>query len=135
MYRLRVDIKSYIVALLQVALLTMAEVAYARTLDDEMKGLVVGAWISISLLSIMAGALRTVQNLNKEQGVEKESHEIWKPLLSNSFVGFICGWFIYLSMAKTLPVEGVVAQVALAGYAPSWVIEKLFANFKKGVEK
>lgn len=44
----------------------MTEVAYARALDNEMKGLVVGAWISISLLSIMAGALRTVQNLNKE---------------------------------------------------------------------
>ena len=135
MYRLKVDIKSYIVALLQVALLTMAEVAYAKTLDDEMKGLVVGAWISISLLSIMAGALRTVQSLNKEQDVEKENHEIWKPLLSNSFVGFICGWFVYLGMAKTLPVEGVVTQVALAGYAPSWVIEKLFIIFKKGEEK
>ena len=135
MYRLKVDIKSYIVALLQVALLTMADVAHARALDNELKGLVVGAWISISLLSIMAGALRTVQNLNKEQDVEKESQEIWKQLLSNSFVGFICGWFVYLGMAKTLPVEGVVTQVALAGYAPSWVIEKLFTIFKKGEEK
>ena len=134
MPRLKIKVNTYLVFLFTLMLLTIQEVAYSRELDNEIKGLVVGAWASITLLQMQAGVLRQVQILNDENQEQLDTKSVWKGIFKNSFIGLVCGWFTYLGLANGLPVSGVVLSTFIAGYAPTLIIEKFIEFWKRGKE-
>ena len=115
--------------MLAVMLACVPEIAYARQLDDELSRMVLGAVFSVSVLSIMAGTLRTVQRLNDAS--RDMTDPWWQEALKNALVGLASGWIAYLAFGYSLPTPAVVLTIAGAGYAPALLLEKLQEFWKK----
>ena len=124
-----IDTRTYCLLLIAVMLACVPEIAYARQLDDELGRMVLGAVFSVSVLSIMAGTLRTVQRLNDAS--RDMTDPWWQEALKNALVGLASGWIAYLAFGYSLPTPAVVLTIAGAGYAPALLLEKLQEFWRK----
>lgn len=119
------NLRTYFVFLIATMLYAMGDVAHAQSLDSELKTLVFGAFVSITILSVAAGTVRTVQRLNDPANAY--TGPWWKEAVTNAVVSFCFGWTMYLGFATEMPAPDVVLLVAAAGYAPAWAIDKIKA--------
>ena len=124
-----IDLRTYTVTLLAVMLLSVPEVAGARNLDAEIGAMALGGIVSVSVISLMSGLLRTVQRINNPRA--EQVRPWWAEATLNAAGGFLAGWLAYLSVAHTLPAPAAVLTVAASAYTPVLLIDK-FNEFMRG---
>ena len=108
-----IDTRTYCLLLIAVMLACIPEIAQARNLDQELSRMVLGAVFSVSVLSIMAGTLRTVQRLNDAS--RDMTGPWWHEALKNALVGLVSGWIAYLAFGYSLPTPAAVLTIAASG--------------------
>lgn len=126
-----INLRTYVVLLLTAMLLAIPEIAHSRDLDAELGRMALGGVVSVSVISIMSGLLRTIQRLNDPAA--EQLRPWWAEAVLNAAGGFLAGWLSYLTLANTLPAPAAVLTVAASAYMPVLLIEKFneFMRSKK----
>ena len=126
-----INLRTYIVLLLAAMLLAIPEIAHSRDLDAELGRMALGGIVSVSVISLMSGLLRTIQRINDPAA--EQLRPWWVEAALNALGGFLAGWLSYLTLANTLPAPAVVMAVAASAYMPVLLVEKFneFMRSKK----
>ena len=126
-----INLHTYIVLLLAAMLLAIPEIAHSRDLDAELGRMALGGIVSVSVISLMSGLLRTIQRINDPAA--EQLRPWWVEAALNALGGFLAGWLSYLTLANTLPAPAVVLTVAASAYMPVLLVEKFneFMRSKK----
>lgn len=95
----------------------------AATFDKQVGEIVAGAYISVTILSLLGGTMRTLYRLNSEVVTVKSPK---MEFAINTFSGEIAGWLMFLTLSSldTPPVMLIPGIFAASGAAP-FVIRKL----------
>lgn len=118
----KIDLQAYIALWVAVMLACIPEIAQARDLDAELGRMALGGVVSVSVISVMSGLLRTIQRINDITLEHKRP--LWSEAIINAASGFVAGWLAYLGLAHALPAPAVVMTVAACAYMPVLLFEK-----------
>lgn len=128
----------YVAALWTVCAWSSPVLAGTGTFDGKVVELVAGAYISVTILSLLGGIMRTLYRLNSNIVTVKSP---LLELLANIFAGEIAGWLMYvftssMDSGPVLMIPGIfTASAAAPFFIQKWLPQKVgmdmeFVNHK-----